>query len=241
MMSGFRSASALVCVLVAGSVGDRAGAQILTPGILSLDLAGEGCPTTLSADWASLEAALCGGGAPRAGGAEDCRLTAGEKSAFDPDGLSVAVLPDFETEVCGTMTVPLAPTKLLLRGKGLVTACGSWSWTLDLAPKASQPVSKVTFLPHPRDLASGVTSGAFEIAGRMRFVHERTWKEVSLPWNVTLDFVVRWRIDESIREGSNLQLLTDPAGCAAPACLTELKKCGRLQLVATERLPGRSE
>lgn len=49
------------------------------------------------------------------------------------------------------------------------------------------------------------------------------------------DFVARWRIDESIREGSNLQLFTDAAGCEAPGCVSEIKKCSRWQLRRAER------
>jgi hypothetical protein len=234
-MSEWRVALALVLALSAGSLGDRVGAQVLTPGTVELELAGEGCPTTLSAHWASLEAALCGSSAGRGGGAEDCRLTAGEKSALDPDGLTLSVLPNFLPELCGSTTVPMVPTELLLRGKGVRTVCGTWSWTLELMPKAAQPISKVTLLAQPQDPASGVTSGTLDLAGRLRFVDEVSRREVRLPWNVSLDFIARWRIDDAIHPGSSLQLFTDPAGLAAPGCVSEVKKCSRWQLRPVKR------
>lgn len=234
-MSRWHGALAVILVLTVGSLGERVDAQVLIPGSVELALAGEGCPTTLSAHWASLEATLCGSSAGRGGGAEDCRLTAGEKSALDTDSLTLSVLPDFLPELCGSTTVPLTATRLLLRGKGLQTACGTWSWTFELMPKVAQPVSRVTLLAFPQDPASGVTSGTLELAGRLRFVHDATRREVRLPWNVSLDFVARWRIDDAIREGSNLQLFTDPAGFEAPGCVSEVKKCGRWQLRPVER------
>ncbi|MDX1999200.1 MAG: hypothetical protein SF066_15900 [Thermoanaerobaculia bacterium] len=234
-MSGWRGALAGFLVLVSGGLGERVGAQVLTPGTVELELAGEGCPTTLSAHWASLEATLCGSSAGRGGGAEDCRLTAGEKSALDPDGLTLSVLPNFLPELCGSTTVPVTATELRLRGKGLRTVCGTWSWTFELMPKVAQPVSRVTLLPLPQDPVSGVTSGTLDLAGRLRFVHDTTRREVRLPWNVSLDLVASWRLDETIREGSNLQLFTDSAGLAAPGCVSEVKKCSRWQLRPVER------
>lgn len=238
-MSGFRSASALVLVLIAGSVADRASAQTLTSGTVSLELAGEGYPTTLSADWFSLHSALCGESDLRGGGA-DCRLTAGDQLPLDPHELSIEYFAIPE-KARNAPAVLFVPSDLLLRGTGLVTACGTWSWTLDLDPEVRQPVSKVVLLPHPDEPISGVTSGHLDIAGRLRFVNERSERAVLLPWNVSLDFVTRWRIDESIRDGSTLQLFTDPVGIAAPACLTEIQKCGRWNLRPTERLPGKPE
>lgn len=234
-MSRWHGALEVILVLTVGSLGERVDAQVLIPGSVELALAGEGCPTTLSAHWASLEATLCGSSAGRGGGAEDCRLTAGDQLPLEPHELILRYFPGGrQLEVTAAQILVVEPQALWLRGRQLRTTCGTWSWTLELA-KDVQPVSKVHLLPQSAQASSGITSGQLEIAALLSFRNELSGKEVQLPWPITLDFVARWRVPSSAHGEPTLQLFVDPEGEPAPQCLTELKKCGRWELEPVER------
>lgn len=234
-MSGWRGVLAVSLALVAGAFGGPVGAQVLAPGTVELALAGQGCPTTLSADWASLEATLCGRAIGRGGGAEDCRLTAGDRMPLEPPELVLRyVSGSWRREATTAQMLLFEPQALWLRGSEVRTACGTWSWTLELE-KDVQPVSKIDLLPQSAQASSGVTSGQLDIAALLSFRNKLSGKVVQLPWPITLDFVARWRVPNSTHGEPTLQLFVDPAGVSASQCLSEFRKCGRWELAPLER------
>lgn len=234
-------ASTVVGVLFGMTLTLPGAAEEVTAGTLIFQFAKAGCVSAVATNWPEVSAILCHELGDRVGGSEDCRLTAGDRGPDpdprpDPDYL---VLELFPSDLRGTSAIEVIPRDLAFRGPELLTPCGAWGWNLELDEREAQPVSKIELHPLIGEPANGVTSGVLQVSASMHFRNEDSGEERSLPRFLEFDFVVRWALGRPWSTvGTNLYLPTGPDGSIVPACLNEVKKCGRLSLVAVERLPG---
>lgn len=137
-----------------------------------------------------------------------------------------------------TTQMVLEPTGLLMVGPSPhPTSCGTWDYSVELDPGATQPVSEIELIEDPRNPRNGTSTGILDIAAVIRFTSTDNGVTKSIPYPLALNLNATWTLIPSGTDmttgRTNLKLFAQgqsDSWLPAPSCVTEVSRGGQLCL-----------
>ncbi|MEP7011851.1 MAG: hypothetical protein ABJC13_16125 [Acidobacteriota bacterium] len=221
----------LLCLPVAGWA--HTSETGIDPGTIALRLQARE-PSELKVDLQLLELKLCGVAISEhsAGGI----VVQGDGGGSGLRSLEIRIVRHAHLEA--TTQMVLEPTGLLLVGpRPHPTSCGTWDYSVELDPGATQPLSQIELVEDPRNPRTGTSTGILDIAAVIRFTSTNTGVTKSIPYPFALSLNAAWTLIPSGTDmatgRTNLKLFAQGQGGSwfpAPSCVTEVSRGGQLCL-----------